>query len=73
MQVEEKSLGMICEAFLTVLASQHATVNVERLLCENKACSDSVPGGLGLVLPSMKMVLSDNAGYGWLSHGFTIY
>lgn len=57
---------------LTALAQQDATVKVEGLLCEHKAWADSMPGGLGLVLPSMKLVLSDKAGEGWLLRGFTI-
>lgn len=47
---------------LTALAQQDARVNAEWLLCENKACAESMPGDFSCILPNLKRVLSDAKG-----------
>jgi glycosyl transferase family 2 len=47
---------------LTALARQGSTVNVEWLLCENKACVEVMPSDLRAILPNLKVVLCDSEG-----------
>ena len=47
---------------LAALAQQDARVNAEWLLCENKACAESMPGDFCCILPNLKRVLSDAKG-----------
>lgn len=47
---------------LTALAQQDATMNAERLLCENKEYAESMPSDFSRMLPKLKRVLSDAKG-----------
>src|ERR1700693_4911941 len=47
---------------LTALAQQDARVNAEWLLCENKACAESMPDDFSRIVPNLKRVLSDAMG-----------